>query len=60
MKNVQCVNSVYKCFHCELKGFFCYTPLGADFETCPSCGKYDFLNEQVNYKNYPTEYDFFI
>lgn len=58
MKNILCVNSTYYCSHCKLKGFFCYTPNGADFETCPCCGENDFLNNYVNYKNYPTRYDF--
>ena len=58
MKNVLNVDEVYNCQHCKLNGFFCYTPLGADFETCPCCGKYDFLNNCVNYNNSPTKYDF--
>ncbi len=58
MKNGSFVNKLQKCHHCNLKGFFCYTPMGADFETCPCCGNYDFLNNSVNYKNTPTKYDF--
>jgi len=57
MKNILSVNSVYQCIYCNLNGFFCYTPDGADFETCPCCGKDDFLNT-ITYKDYPTKYDF--
>lgn len=58
MKNVLCVDKIYYCCYCKLNGFFSYTPSGADFETCPCCGKNDFLNESVNYKKKPTKYDF--
>ena len=58
MKNKMCVNELQECNRCKLKGFFCYTPFGADFETCPCCGKNDFLNKSVNYKKLPTKYDF--
>ena len=58
MKNVTCINNLQSCNSCKLKGFFCYTPDGADFETCPGCGRDDFLNSSVNYKKIPTKYDF--
>ena len=58
MKNITCINNLQSCHICKLKGFFCYTPDGADFETCPGCGRNDFLNNSVNYKNIPTKYDF--
>ena len=58
MKNTLCVGKVYYCYNCKIKGFFCYTPNGADFETCPSCGKYDYLNSSVNDVTTPTKYDF--
>ncbi len=54
VKNTCYVNSTHKCNYCNLKGFFCSTPNGADFETCPCCGAYDFLNDCVN----STKYDF--
>ena len=58
MKNITCVKSLQNCYSCKLKGFFCLTPNGADFETCPCCGHNDFLNTCVNYKKQPTKYDF--
>ena len=58
MKNSSSVGSVYVCNRCNLAGFFCYTPCGADFKTCPCCGEYDFLNATVNYTDEPTKYDF--
>lgn len=57
MKNITCVNGLQCCVYCELKGFFCYTPEGADFGTCPCCGKYDFVNASVNYTK-TSKYDF--
>jgi hypothetical protein len=49
MKNITCVKGMKKCHYCELQGFFCYTPFGADYETCPCCGTHDFLNTSSNY-----------
>ena len=39
MKNGTCVKECYYCWHCKTSGFFCYTPMGADFKTCPCCGE---------------------
>lgn len=58
MKNTVCVNKLQHCSYCKIKGFFCYTPSDADFETCPCCGYDDFLNDIVNYKDAPTKYNF--
>lgn len=58
MKNVLCVKSMHYCFCCNLKGFFVETPDGADFNTCPCCGKKDFLNSSVNYTSLPNKYKF--
>ncbi len=44
MKNTQTVNGMESCIKCKMKGFFCYTPDGADFNTCPCCGKDDHVN----------------
>ena len=55
MKNKMCVNELQECNRCKLKGFFCYTPFGADFETCPCCGKNDFLN-MIFYLRYSYKY----
>ena len=60
MKNTLYVDKVQNCYSCKLKGFFCYTPQGGDFETCPCCGNYDFLNASVNDENGPTIYDFLL
>jgi hypothetical protein len=53
MKNATTVNKMHYCYHCKLKGFFCSTPFGADYETCPCCGGYDFLGNVTD-----TKYDF--
>lgn len=58
MKNGTCVKECYYCWHCKTSGFFCYTPMGADFKTCPCCGENDYLNTCVNYVEEPTKYDF--
>jgi hypothetical protein len=52
MKNGLCVNKTHYCFACNQKGFFCETPMGGDYNTCPCCGKYDFLNNNINYPKY--------
>ena len=44
MKNISNVMQLQQCSACKLKGFFCYTPCGADYITCPCCGEYDYLN----------------
>ena len=44
VKNIQHLQGVQKCRPCNMNGFFCYTPSGADYNTCPSCGRNDFLN----------------
>jgi hypothetical protein len=36
---------------CKCKGFFVYTPDGADYSTCPCCGEYDFVNNTLNKKH---------
>lgn len=58
MKNILCVKELSKCDSCHMKGFFCFTPVGADFHTCPCCGKYDFLNDTTCFTRIPTKYDF--
>jgi len=54
MKNNTNVKQVQKCYHCGLEGFFCYTPNGANYETCPCCGEYDLLSNNKE----PDKYDF--
>jgi hypothetical protein len=53
MKQTQTVNQISYCGHCNLSGFFCSTPFGADYNTCPCCDTYDFLNSTKDPK-----YDF--
>ena len=59
MKKIIQINSLVNCDSCDLNGFFCYTPQGADFNTCPLCGdfsyncgldwdKYRLLNDEKN------------
>lgn len=58
MKNGTNVSKTYKCYDCNMRGFFGYSPQGADYYTCPCCGGYDFLREQWNKSKEPTKYDF--
>jgi len=44
MKNITNVKEISFCDYCDLKGFFCRTPCGADFTTCPCCGGDDYVN----------------
>jgi hypothetical protein len=44
VKNITNVSGMQKCHYCDLKGFFVYTPSGADYITCPCCGDNDFVN----------------
>lgn len=48
MRNTKNVYNTYKCFACDMKGFFIETPCGADYYTCPCCNKYDFLHRIMN------------
>jgi hypothetical protein len=57
MKNIVCVNQLQKCGRCEIKGFFCYTPYGGGFTTCPCCGENDFLNT-LHHIQRDDKYDF--
>lgn len=57
MKNECCVNNINNCSYCNQKGFFCDTPLGGDYITCPCCGNFDFLSSYINNEN-STKYDF--
>ncbi len=47
MRNTTCVQQVHHCYQCKVNGFFITTPDGADYETCPCCGK----GEYLSYKN---------
>ncbi len=44
MKNIVSFDNDVQCYSCNLNGFFCYTPQGADYYTCPLCRNYDFKN----------------
>lgn len=41
MRNITNVPSMQSCTCCNQQGFFCYTPDGADYITCPCCGLSD-------------------
>jgi hypothetical protein len=56
MKNIVCVFQLQQCNYCKMSGFFCWTPDGADYHSCPCCGKNDFLNEVGLYPD--TKYEF--
>ena len=45
------VNSMHECFSCGLQGFFCETPDGADYNTCPCCNTFDFSHEKYDYSH---------
>lgn len=47
MKNIVALHNLQYCFSCKVKGFFGFTPDGADYHTCPSCGACDFIRWQV-------------
>ncbi len=70
MKNITNVNELQKCYYCGLRGFFCGTPFGADYESCPCCGNNDFLNtawtlydknkeQYKKYEKYECLFDFY-
>ena len=60
MKNISYVigNELQECKGCKLKGVFSYNLNGGSFQTCPCCGKNDFLNDTIKYKKNPTKYGF--
>jgi hypothetical protein len=39
MKNANYIETIVKCYKCNQGGFFCTTPLGGDYQTCPLCGE---------------------
>lgn len=60
MKNITCVSHLQSCICCNAKGFFCYTPRGADFTSCPCCGEYDFLNKTLEVSSHESKYYFLL
>jgi hypothetical protein len=44
MKNGLHVQKLNKCHYCNLNGFFCETPMGHDYTTCPCCNGYDYIS----------------
>jgi hypothetical protein len=44
MKNITSCNNLVQCYNCNKNGFFCTTPCGADYNTCPLCHNRDFIN----------------
>ena len=57
MRNIIYVKEFSKCYDCNMKGFFVYTPQGADYYTCPCCGKCDFLNYYCDNNKYDFLYN---
>lgn len=57
MKNLIQVKTNVKCFGCSKNAFFCLTPCGADFTTCPMCGAFDHLNSQNDNEKYEFLYE---
>jgi len=51
MKNVTQFNTKQYCYNCKKDGFYCYTPCGADYRTCPLCDSSDdFLGESEEHQ----------
>ena len=50
MKNIVSFDNNVKCSSCKLNGFFCYTPAGADYDTCPICNNHDFVKGSFIFK----------
>ncbi len=44
MKNANHIETIVKCYRCELGGFFCETPAGGDYTTCPLCSYGDYTH----------------
>jgi len=59
MKNTSYLPSLQQCHHCKLDGWFCYTPNGGDYTTCPCCGQCDFLHksETITHEMFNEIYD---
>lgn len=39
------------CYRCNKTGFFCYTPQGADYHSCPLCGAYDYMHDTIDHSD---------
>jgi hypothetical protein len=37
MKNANYIETIVSCYACKQGGFFCTTPFGGDYHTCPLC-----------------------
>lgn len=54
MKNITTITKpTQKCTSCKQIGYYCLTPMGADYETCPLCGnclldEYDYGDDITN------------
>lgn len=51
MRNIELADlfTRIKCFKCNTNGFYCETPQGADYNTCPLCGHHDFYQGSYIY-----------
>lgn len=52
MKNIILLTKKTMCHECKLNGFYCYTPRGADYYTCPLCKNNDFFNGIAEYDEF--------
>ena len=50
MKNIITFNNNVKCSSCDLNGFFCYTPNGSDYITCPLCNHGEYGSRETDPK----------
>ena len=60
MKNLLELKTLAECYSCNKNMFVCYTPLGADYNTCPLCTRGDFYNlcnEEENKKYFKKYYN---
>ena len=50
MKNLIQINTISKCYFCNVNSFFCLTHKDEYYVTCPLCCEKDFLSQQINNK----------
>ncbi len=64
MKNITSItinkNNIISCNECNRSQFYCTTPNGGDFVTCPVCNGTEFKYQIYNHKDPNTHYDKYI
>jgi hypothetical protein len=58
MKNGSYVPSKSSCYKCNVEGYYCTTPEGGEYNTCPLCNNYDYMSSELNKPNNERIYDF--